>query len=58
MKMVPAQYPPKKEKYGHIPVRVVECPECGFQLHFTSRTVMLACQCGKIFKVMKRAACH
>ncbi len=56
--MVPAQYPPKKEKYGHIPVRVVECPECGFQLHFTARTVLLACQCGKIFKVMKRAACH
>jgi len=35
----------------HAEVRIMKCPNCGNELHFSRRTVYVTCRCGKTFRL-------
>ena len=37
----------------HTEVRIMQCPNCGHELHFTKRTVQVTCRCGKTYKLQE-----
>lgn len=35
----------------HVELKVIKCPNCGNDLHFTKRTVQVTCRCGKTYRL-------